>query len=73
MDIRPEEYDWALAEIGQYFVNEPDPGTPEADRFDVLSTLPQTLCATAVISTPNARITASVVFNVGFPLSLNER
>lgn len=43
MDIRPirntEDYDWAVAEIEQYFENEPDPGTPEADRFDVLTTL----------------------------------
>lgn len=30
---------WAIAEVEQYFVNEPDPGTPEADRFDVLSVL----------------------------------
>ncbi len=43
MDIRPikteADYDWALAEIEQYFDNSPAPGTPEADRFDVLSTL----------------------------------
>jgi len=43
MDIRPirdeADYDWALAEIGQYFDREPRKGTPEADRFDVLSAL----------------------------------
>ena len=38
--IRTEaDYDWALAEIEQYFYAEPDPGTPAADRFDVLATL----------------------------------
>jgi len=43
MDIRPlyseADYDWALAEIEQYFLAEPMPGTPEAARFDVLATL----------------------------------
>jgi HTH-type transcriptional regulator/antitoxin HigA len=43
MDIRPirdeADYDWALKEIEHYFEREPDPGTPEADRFDVLATL----------------------------------
>ena len=43
MDIRPirNEADlrWARAEIEQYFVKEPSPGSPEADRFDVLATL----------------------------------
>lgn len=43
MDIRPirteEDYDWALVEIEQYFVNIPEQGTPEADRFDVLAEL----------------------------------
>ncbi|GGE02628.1 XRE family transcriptional regulator [Aureimonas endophytica] len=43
MDIRPirteADYDWALAEVEQYFVHEPEPGTEEADRFDVLSSL----------------------------------
>ena len=42
-NIRPirneEDYDWALAEIAVYFDNEPDQGTPEADRFDVLASL----------------------------------
>jgi HTH-type transcriptional regulator/antitoxin HigA len=43
MDIRPikteADYDWALAEITQYFENQPEPGTVEADRFDVLAAL----------------------------------
>lgn len=43
MDIRPirneDDYDWALQEIATYFGSEPQPGTPEADRFDVLAAL----------------------------------
>ena len=43
MDIRPlrteQDYDWALAEIEQYFDHVPEPGTPAADRFDVLADL----------------------------------
>ena len=43
MDIRPiateADYTWALAEIEPYFENEPEPGTPEAARFDVLAAL----------------------------------
>jgi HTH-type transcriptional regulator/antitoxin HigA len=43
MDVRPvrtqEDLEWALAEIGPYFDNPPDPGTPEGDRFDVLAAL----------------------------------
>lgn len=43
MDIRPirneADYDWALSEIAVYFENEPAPGTPGADRFDVLAAL----------------------------------
>lgn len=43
MDIRPirtqADLDWALAEISPYFDNQPAPGTPEADRFDVLADL----------------------------------
>ena len=39
--IRPlrseADYDAALKEIEQYFENEPTPGTPEADRFDLLA------------------------------------
>ena len=40
MDVRPIRNDddlaWALAEVEPYFINEPAPGTPEGDRFDVL-------------------------------------
>lgn len=43
MDIRPlrteADYDWALAEIEQYFTHQPPPGTPRAERFDVLAAL----------------------------------
>ena len=43
MDVRPIEseadYDWALAQIEPYFDHVPAPGTPEAARFFVLSTL----------------------------------
>jgi HTH-type transcriptional regulator/antitoxin HigA len=43
MDIRPikteADYDWALAEIEQYFDREPAPGTNAAARFDVLAAL----------------------------------
>jgi HTH-type transcriptional regulator/antitoxin HigA len=31
------EYDAALAEIEYYFDNQPKPGTPEADRYDLLA------------------------------------
>jgi HTH-type transcriptional regulator / antitoxin HigA len=38
--IRNEaDYDWALAEIEAYFIDQPAPGSPEADRFDVLAAL----------------------------------
>ena len=43
MDIHPirteADYDASLKDIEQYFENEPAPGTPEADRFDVLAAL----------------------------------
>lgn len=43
MDVRPikteADYDWALAEIAQYFETVPAHGTAEADRFDVLAEL----------------------------------
>jgi HTH-type transcriptional regulator/antitoxin HigA len=43
MDIRPirteADYDWALAQVELYFNDQPVPGTPDADRFDVLSDL----------------------------------
>ena len=41
MDIRPlrseADYDAALSDIERYFETEPPPGTPEADRFDLLA------------------------------------
>jgi HTH-type transcriptional regulator / antitoxin HigA len=38
--IRTEDdYDWALAEIESYFDMPPEPGTSEAERFDVLAAL----------------------------------
>jgi len=38
--IRTEaDYDWALAEIALYFENEPEFGSAEAERFDVLAAL----------------------------------
>ena len=43
MDIRPirneADYDWALSEIEHYFEAPPALGTPDADRFDILSDL----------------------------------
>jgi HTH-type transcriptional regulator / antitoxin HigA len=43
MEIRPirteADYDAALKEIEPYFKWEPEPGSPEADRFDVLAAL----------------------------------
>lgn len=38
--IRNEaDYDAALDAIETYFEHEPEPGTPEADRFDIMATL----------------------------------
>jgi len=46
MDVKPIRNDadlnWALAEVEQYFDVPPAPGTPEADRFDVLTDLIET-------------------------------
>jgi HTH-type transcriptional regulator/antitoxin HigA len=43
MDLRPikteADYDWALKEIARYFDVQPQSGTADSDRFDVLSTL----------------------------------
>lgn len=43
MDVRPvtteADLDWALAEIAQYFNDQPALGTPDAARFDVLAAL----------------------------------
>jgi len=42
-DIRPlrseADYDWTLLEVGHYFDHQPNPGTPEGDRFAVLTDL----------------------------------
>jgi HTH-type transcriptional regulator/antitoxin HigA len=34
-----QDYDWAIREVARYFETEPAPGTPDGDRFEVLSTL----------------------------------
>jgi len=43
MDIRPihteDDYNSALRELSAYFDNEPVPGTPDGDRFEILLTL----------------------------------
>lgn len=43
MEIRPihsdADYKAALREVSGYFDAEPEPGTPEGDRFEVLLTL----------------------------------
>jgi HTH-type transcriptional regulator/antitoxin HigA len=43
MDIRPlhseEDYRAALAEVSPLFDHEPEPGTPEGDRFEIMVTL----------------------------------
>jgi HTH-type transcriptional regulator / antitoxin HigA len=43
MDIRPikteDDLTWALKEVEQYFNHEPEKGSPEGDRFEVLVTL----------------------------------
>lgn len=43
IDVRPlrneEDYDWALAEIARYFDDQPDVGSADGDRFEVLATL----------------------------------
>jgi HTH-type transcriptional regulator/antitoxin HigA len=43
MEIRPihtdADYKAALREVSAYFNNEPEPGTPDGDRFEVLVTL----------------------------------
>jgi len=42
-NIRPirndDDLEWALTEIARYFEKQPEKGTAEADRFDVLSDL----------------------------------
>ncbi|MGY4155647.1 HTH-type transcriptional regulator/antitoxin HigA [Bradyrhizobium sp. USDA 4461] len=43
MDVKPlhneQDYDWAIREVTRYFEAEPTPGTPDGDRFEVLSSL----------------------------------
>lgn len=43
MDVRPlrtdADHKWALQELDRYFDREPEPGTPDGDRFEVLTTL----------------------------------
>jgi HTH-type transcriptional regulator/antitoxin HigA len=43
MDIRPihteSDYRAALREVAPFFENEPEPGSPEGDRFEVMLTL----------------------------------
>lgn len=43
MEIRPihteDDYKTALRDVSAYFDTEPDPGTPDGDRFEVLLTL----------------------------------
>jgi HTH-type transcriptional regulator/antitoxin HigA len=43
MDVRPlpneQDYIWAIGEVARYFEAQPALGTPESDRFEVLSTL----------------------------------
>ncbi len=43
MEIRPihtdADYRAVLREVSAYFENEPEPGSPEGDRFEVLVTL----------------------------------
>ncbi len=43
MEIRPihtdDDYQIALRELSAYFDNEPDPGTTDGDRFEILLTL----------------------------------
>lgn len=51
MDVRPirneADYDWALAQIAPYFEHEPEAGTDDAARFDVLAALIENYEATA--------------------------
>lgn len=43
IDVRPlrneDDYDWALAEIARYFDDQPEVGSADGDRFEVLATL----------------------------------
>lgn len=43
MDVRAlhdeQDYDWAISEVTRYFKSQPEPGTDDGDRFEVLATL----------------------------------
>lgn len=43
MDVRAlhdeQDYDWAISEVTRYFESQPEPGTDDGDRFEVLATL----------------------------------
>ncbi|WP_441237298.1 helix-turn-helix domain-containing protein [Bradyrhizobium sp. 930_D9_N1_4] len=43
MDVKPlhneQDYDWAIREVSRYFEAKPLAGTPDGDRFEVLSSL----------------------------------
>lgn len=43
MDVRPihtaQDHEWALAEVARYFDNEPEVGSEDGNRFEILSTL----------------------------------
>jgi len=45
MELRPlhtdEDYRTAMREVSAYFDREPEPGTPDGDRFEILLTLAQ--------------------------------
>lgn len=43
MDVRPlhneQDYDWAINEVTCYFDDQPASGTPDGDRFEILTAL----------------------------------
>ncbi|HUO00264.1 MAG TPA: XRE family transcriptional regulator [Bradyrhizobium sp.] len=43
MDVRPlhneRDYDWAINEVTRYFDDQPSSGTPDGDRFEILTAL----------------------------------
>ncbi|MBV8769327.1 MAG: XRE family transcriptional regulator [Hyphomicrobiales bacterium] len=43
MNVKPlhneQDYEWALTEISRFFESQPEPGTADGDRFEVLVTL----------------------------------
>jgi HTH-type transcriptional regulator/antitoxin HigA len=43
MDVRPlhneRDYDWAIDEVTRYFDDQPSSGTPDGDRFEILTAL----------------------------------